>query len=539
MTIANHGLKLKPLNQADRTQAIDIPEEGLSIGRDPANELVLDGDDYRFVSSFHARLIGEGDQLIVEDLGSKNGTSVNGRRIERRAVRPGDLVQVGHLDGVRFLVVNALPGATDTEVQPQRSPSQSLSPSRVRRLKTALDLPENPRRELLSRTQQRRSFVAAGLLLLTVLSFAGLWILSFRNQQETSIGQLHEDNLVLRDLLADTTERQQTQQLDWVGERTTLETRRNELEERLRDLQQVGQMSAGQIARLRGELAQTRDRLEKFEPIDLAQLERNRREALEKALEAVVYIETQMMFRERGSGRYMHEDVPRLRERTTPAQLIRRNAGSGSGFCISSEGWILTNAHVVAPPDPDKEIRFEQSVLEIETEVDIVFSGTGVRHRARVVATDAIDPHDLALLKIEPFEGMPHLRQLRIDEPSPSPGTNVRLFGFPLGDVLLQEKGVFTASVFSGIVSRRVDPYFQVQAAVYPGNSGGPVLTEDGRILGIVTAVQTVPGGQIASDIGYVLPISLIESLWPPQAPDERVTPIESTPPVSAAPADH
>ncbi|MEQ8762984.1 MAG: trypsin-like peptidase domain-containing protein [Planctomycetota bacterium] len=534
MANVEHGLSLKPLDQSGHTEIIEIPEDGLGIGRDSENRLVLEGEEYRFVSAFHARLFFDGDRLVVEDLDSKNGTSVNGKRVERRALRPGDLLQIGHLDGVRFLVVHSACEHEDTQVQAvaPRS-SQSLSPSRVKRLQHALRLPEDPRHELsLSRRYQRRSFVAAAVLVLSMVTLGAIWVLSFQTQQDDSIGQLAEDNVVLRGMLADTTERLREQQTAWIDERTTLEYKRNTLEEQLRDLQQVGKMSAGEISQIRTELRSTRDRLDRFEPVDLELLERNRREMLEQAIAAVVYIETNVMFRERGSDRYMHDDQPRLRERTQQnASLVRRNAGTGSGFCVSSDGWILTNAHVVTPTDPPREIRFEQSVLEIEVEVNVVFSGTGERRRATVVATDAADPHDLALLRIEPFEGMPFLPQLRTDEPPPSPGTNVRLFGFPLGDALLQQQGVYSASVFSGIVSRRIEPYFQVQAAVYPGNSGGPVLTDDGRILGIVTAVQTVPGpgGQIASDIGYVLPISVIQSLWPP-APDAKLEELIAAP---------
>ncbi|MEM7260854.1 MAG: trypsin-like peptidase domain-containing protein, partial [Planctomycetota bacterium] len=89
--------------------------------------------------------------------------------------------------------------------------------------------------------------------------------------------------------------------------------------------------------------------------------------------------------------------------------------------------------------------------------------------------------------------------------------------GFPLGKKLIQDRDdVMKASVFTGSVSRQVDAYLQVQSAVYPGNSGGPVVDADGHVIGVVTAVFTVDGGQIASDLGFFLPISQLRKIWPP-----------------------
>ncbi|MGH2844902.1 MAG: FHA domain-containing protein, partial [Thermoleophilaceae bacterium] len=65
----------------------------VEIGRDPSGTLALDDDQ---VSRNHARVSGQGDLALVEDLGSTNGTYVNGQPIEGpRALRPGDRVRVG------------------------------------------------------------------------------------------------------------------------------------------------------------------------------------------------------------------------------------------------------------------------------------------------------------------------------------------------------------------------------------------------------------------------------------------------------------
>jgi S1-C subfamily serine protease len=92
--------------------------------------------------------------------------------------------------------------------------------------------------------------------------------------------------------------------------------------------------------------------------------------------------------------------------------------------------------------------------------------------------------------------------------------------GFPFGKSIPHDGDKITASVFGGVASRRVGAYLQINAAIYPGNSGGPVIEHSGRLVGVVTSVQTLPSGQIA-EIGFVLPIARLADLWPPPASTE------------------
>lgn len=71
---------------------IPIRSRPLTIGRAPDNDVVIDN---LAVSDHHARLYAEGDRMVIEDLGSLNGTYVNDVRIERTTVRDGDTIQIG------------------------------------------------------------------------------------------------------------------------------------------------------------------------------------------------------------------------------------------------------------------------------------------------------------------------------------------------------------------------------------------------------------------------------------------------------------
>lgn len=162
-------------------------------------------------------------------------------------------------------------------------------------------------------------------------------------------------------------------------------------------------------------------------------------------------------------------------------------AGTGTGFIISADGYILTNNHVVEGSDTVSVI------LEDGTEVP-----------AELIGTDPLT--DLAVLKIEGT--MPGVATLG-DSEAMRPGDGVFAIGSPLGD--------YTNTVTQGIVSgigRRltgsnsvVDNMIQHDAAINPGNSGGPLFNFAGEVIGINTAViRSSSSGIDAEGMGFAIP---------------------------------
>ncbi len=168
--------------------------------------------------------------------------------------------------------------------------------------------------------------------------------------------------------------------------------------------------------------------------------------------------------------------------------------GYGSGFIISSDGYIVTNNHVVAGGDTVRVVLFD-----------------GKEYQARLVGADATT--DLAVIKVEAQGLTPAALG---DSERLEVGETVVAIGNPLGSEL-------AGSVTSGIVSalnREISTngysqkYIQTDAAINPGNSGGPLVNLKGEVIGINTLKKTLAGFDdygipIGTEgIGFAIPVS-------------------------------
>ena len=86
---------LQPLHLPGLPDTIELTDEGLTFGRDPGNPVVIPADDFPGVSAHHARLVIRDGDVVLEDLDSKNGTYVNGKRVKRHVMMHGEVVELG------------------------------------------------------------------------------------------------------------------------------------------------------------------------------------------------------------------------------------------------------------------------------------------------------------------------------------------------------------------------------------------------------------------------------------------------------------
>ena len=169
---------------------------------------------------------------------------------------------------------------------------------------------------------------------------------------------------------------------------------------------------------------------------------------------------------------------------------IATGSGGGSGFIIDSTGLVITNAHVVAG-----ESRVE------------VWLTNGRRYEAGVLERDAAS--DLALVKID---GSDSFDTIPIGTPGRvRVGDEVLALGFPLADRIGTN-----LTVTRGIISstRTVDgiELLQTDAALNPGNSGGPLVNRDGEVIGVNTSkIYETTGGRPVSNIGFAVSVIEVE----------------------------
>ena len=159
--------------------------------------------------------------------------------------------------------------------------------------------------------------------------------------------------------------------------------------------------------------------------------------------------------------------------------------GLGSGFIISADGHILTNAHVVADA----------------SEVTVRLADSKREFKARVVGAD--ERTDVALLKVE-AQGLPTVTPGNSSKLQP--GQWVAAIGSPFGFANTITAGIVGATERSLPMEAYV-PFIQTDVAVNPGNSGGPLLDLAGEVVGINSIILSGTGGYMG--VSFAIPIEL------------------------------
>ncbi|MDT8325721.1 MAG: trypsin-like peptidase domain-containing protein, partial [Bacteroidota bacterium] len=216
------------------------------------------------------------------------------------------------------------------------------------------------------------------------------------------------------------------------------------------------------------------------------EISNSRRNAITRAIEVV-------------SPAVVGINVTELRERRIDpwfrffyGEQYYRTQSAGSGFIISEDGYIITNDHVVGRAE-------EMSVTMTD----------GSKHPAVLIGTDPVT--DLALIRVEVDHPLPHLEFGDSDDVIV--GEWSIAFGNPFGLFSASAKPTVTVGVISathvyleqreGRVYRNM---LQTDAAINQGNSGGPLVNSEGRVIGINTVIYTPNQGSIG--LGFAVPVN-------------------------------
>lgn len=172
----------------------------------------------------------------------------------------------------------------------------------------------------------------------------------------------------------------------------------------------------------------------------------------------------------------------------------------GSGVLISADGYILTNAHVVAQLNP------RDRSMDLAERVQVTLQDDRF-YEAEIIGADL--GTDIALLKIDgrrlPFAQLGDSEQLRV-------GEWVMAIGAPFGLQNTVSAGIVSAIGRAGLQGM-LTPYqdfVQTDAAINPGNSGGPLVNLRGEIIGINTAIATSGGFNPSfNGVGFAVPVNM------------------------------
>lgn len=421
------------------------------------------------VSKHHAMVeFDEAGNATITDLGSRNGTYVNGQPITGRAMlKAGDRIMfgwTGPLFEVRVAGVQSL-GEMDgapyhPELQPpktfvgmvQSAEESALGARGLTRLRTFA--------AVMLRQMARESSTAfrVATLAITVVALGLMFQLYRVTLQRTSEAEQRLAN----------------------AERA--------LQEQLRSSQEAQRQAGEEIVRLRRELNQARRAAVGRRVVDsLERLLREAQAAARPALDAAGF-----------------ERVAQENGRSIGMVIVRFAGGDtsmGSGFAITQSGFFVTNRHVVQPPG-----RFEQPVS-----VEIIMADTNVAQRAVVVTVSAVDREDVAVLKIRGFRGQP-VRAINWSGRNVQQGMPAAVLGFPLGTRLgVDQRGFVRSSIFTGVISQTGEEWIRFSGLTFEGVSGSPVFNARGEVIAVHFGALSQGSG-----LGFSVPMSRVRR-WLPQ----------------------
>lgn len=433
----------------------------IALGRDPLADVRFDAEADLDASTKHAAVVLRDDGYAVRDLGSRNGTFINGHRADGDvALADGDVIRCGGRGPeVRVRLVRE---AAEQVIEKVAAPLPPRAPKPAPAAKpTAPTAPAKPagpsatsilRAEVKASASRYRSL----LIVLGIVIVGAAAVLVWQGQ---------------------TAQQQQAQTLsvlDSLGrELTTLKTAKVAADSEAARLQREIRRPGNGPRRLDSLQAQYSTVQRRQRDIATAQgVDYRSIVSTNSAAIAMIYVQFQ--------------DTTQM--------------WTGTGFCVTTDGTLLTNRHVVVNDQGQRPLR-----------IAIQFSGSHDVLPGRLVrvAPDA----DIAVVRIESQGPFPVVAGLAGNVPVQA-GDPIALVGFPLGTDLPQggtaEQPVVRASLMTGTISRILgDSLLQLDAFSGTGASGSPILDRAGRVIGIEFGGQRESGGRIV----FGLPIRRAQAL--------------------------
>lgn len=479
--------KFTVISGARAGQTSIFSQQYITIGRHPQCELQFDPDKDLDVSSRHAAVALEGMLYVLRDLGSTNGTFVNGRRLTAdHVLATNDVVRFGTAGPeVEFSAIGdtrPVPAPVGSErssgtmVFGRQEPEPAAPPPP--RPKPSPESLKNPRPTpgpgTTTRVQiavkketsglRRTTMILFGLLV--IMSGAYLWEarstgLRLKEQREALLGRV--DSLV----------------------------------------QQMAALSAGNeglkaaLDTARSEAAALRTQLSETPPTDQAQLA-----ALQRRLDTALRQQRNLA----GAARLNASGISAANRDAVALIFVQFADGrvyTGTAFAVRSDadgGELITNKHVVT-----------DSAGNTAERIGVVFNGSPQNFRAELVRVhpDA----DLALIHASVRRGFPTVKRVADASRVGVMGEPVAILGFPLGLDIAQgqdwTRSGAAVTLTLGTVSRVLPELLQLDSYGAQGASGSPILDRDGSVIGVLFGGQPGSNGRII----YAVPARYVQDL--------------------------
>ncbi|UXZ05026.1 S1C family serine protease [Moraxella nasicaprae] len=171
----------------------------------------------------------------------------------------------------------------------------------------------------------------------------------------------------------------------------------------------------------------------------------------------------------------------------------------GSGVIVSKDGYIVTNAHVIAKAD----------------EITVILND-GRKAKASIIGSD--EDSDLAVIKVQ----MNGLIPMEFRSKPIKVGDVALAIGNPFGVGQTVTQGIVSATGRMGIGVSRFEDFIQTDAAINPGNSGGALVDANGALIGVNTAIYSRSGGSMG--IGFAIPNTMVEQVMNALIKDGKVS---------------
>ena len=432
----------------------------IGLGRHPLSDVRFDAERDLDVSSRHAAIVRKPEGFVLQDLGSRNGTFVNGKRISGDTLLSnGDVIGFGvNGPALEFGVIEA-DAEPPSHASAEDLAERSSSPREVYR---AVQPRQTPQRqstgiriaaEVARQTAQLRRTTKILLVVLLLVGSGFTWI-QIDGRRRTRESQTMTLNV----------------RTELQGVRDALKAAQDETTRLRRELR-ASSHDAAAVARLRNQLDSVERRRRALGAVDYRAISHQNQDAV-----AIVLVE--------------YSDGERF---------------SGTAFAVDSMGTMITNKHILVGEDGTKTPR----------RLGVIFSGSTQFWRSEMLG---VSPEaDIGVLRVLIKGGTPRVRGLAQTREGIERGDPVAILGYPLGfDLPMEAQGgrpIADPTLTVGTVSKALTAVVQVDAYGAPGSSGSPIFDRNGKVIAVLYGGERESNGKIIFAVPAYIVADYLRSL--------------------------